>query len=300
MRMRATAAAVSGALALSALAIPAALAAEAPAKDAGAAVSAAHDADVRKAVSTQREAAPFGMRATAPDDGYGDTTVSGVVVNSGKDVVLGTTKTKTVTVSYKVTDDSGVAWSDSVLWHGSSVDDIDTGVLANEAEATCTVTSATTATCKQTFTIDPQVDLFNAAAGTWKVSVVAQGNDADWVDRDVAKTFAMKRYSKLTVNASPEPVKKGRTITISGYLSRANWDTSKYAGYTKQTVKLQSRPMSGGSYATLKSYTTGSGSSAGKVKTTRTAGKDTCWRYSFAGTSTTPSVTSKGDCVDVR
>ncbi|MGP3978635.1 DUF5707 domain-containing protein [Streptomyces sp. 8N114] len=298
--MRATAAAVSGALALTALAVPTALAAPAPASDAAADVRATHDAELRKATSAQRAAAPLGLRAAAEDDGYGDTQISGVVVNGGQDVVLGTTRTRTVTVTFTVTDDSGAAWADAILWHGSAFDELDAGVLANEDEADCTATSATTADCKQTFTIDPQVDLSNQAAGTWKVEAIAQGNDGDWLQQDNTGSFAMKRYSKLTVNASPEPVKKGKTLTITGSLTRANWDTSKYAGYTKQAVKLESRPASGGSYVTGKTYTTGSGSSAGVVRTTRTADKDTCWRYSFAGTSTTPAVTSTGDCVDVR
>ncbi|MGI5350035.1 DUF5707 domain-containing protein [Streptomyces sp. CA-250714] len=297
--MRATAAAVSGALALTAFAVPTALAATAGTSDAAAAVRAGHDAALSKAASAQRAAAPFGLRA-GTDDGSGDTQISDVVVNGGKDVVLGTTNAKTVTVTFTVTDDSGAAWADAILWHGPTFDELDAGVLANEDEADCTATSDTTANCKQTFTIDPQVDLTNAVAGGWKVEAIAQGNDTDWVQQDSVKSFAMKRYSKLTVNASPEPVKKGRTLTITGSLTRANWDTSKYGGYTKQTVALQSRPASGGSYTTSKTYTSGSGSSAGVVKTTRTAGKDTCWRYSFAGTSTTPSVTSTGDCVDVR
>nr|WP_030261594.1 DUF5707 domain-containing protein [Streptomyces violens] len=300
MRRRATAAAVSGALALTALAIPVAQADAGRTDDSAAAARTAQESSVQQAATAKQKAEPFGLRAVA-DDGYGDTAISDVVVNGGKDVVLGTTNTKTVTVSFTATDDSGIDWATAILWHGGATfDEMDTGVTGNEENAGCTATSATTAKCTQTFTIDPQLDLTNAAAGTWKVWALAQGTDADYVQQDNVKSFAMKRYSKLTVNASPEPVLKGRTITITGTLTRANWDTFKYAGYTQQSVKLQSRPASGGSYATLKTYTSGSGSTAGQVKTTRTASTDTCWRYSFAGTSTTPAVTSTGDCVDVR
>ncbi|MER7399319.1 DUF5707 domain-containing protein [Streptomyces sp. NPDC000151] len=293
---------MSGALALTALAIPVAQADAGQAGDAAAAARTAHDSSVQQAASAkQPKAAPAGLRAAAADDGYGDTTISDVVVNGGKDVVLGTTNTKTVTVTFTATDDSGIDSATALLWHGGATfDDIDTGVTPNEEYAGCTATSSTTAKCTQTFTIDPQSHLFNGAAGTWKVWALAQGNDADYVQQDNVKSFSMKRYSKLTANASPEPVVKGRTITISGLLTRANWDTYKYAGYTQQSVKLQSRAASGSTYSTLKTYTSGSGSAAGQVKTTRTASTDTCWRYSFAGTSTTPAVTSTGDCVDVR
>ncbi|MEV0600200.1 DUF5707 domain-containing protein [Streptomyces sp. NPDC050315] len=300
MRRRATAAAVSGALALTALAIPVAQADAGRTDDAAAAARTAQQSSVQQAASAKPKATSFGLRS-ATDEQYGDTTISDVVVNGGKDVVLGTTNTKTVTVTFTATDDSGIEWADAILWHGGATfDELDTGVNPDQENADCTATSSTTAKCTQTFTIDPQYHLFNAAAGTWKVWAIAQGNDADWVEQDNVKTFSMKRYSKLTANASPEPVLKGRTITISGLLTRANWDTYKYAGYTQQSVKLQSRAASGGSYATLKTYTSGSGSTAGQVKTTRTASTDTCWRYSFAGTSTTPAVTSSGDCVDVR
>ncbi|WP_030608808.1 DUF5707 domain-containing protein [Streptomyces sclerotialus] len=299
MHRRATVAAVSGALALTALVVPAAQA-DAGTGDAATAARTAHEAAVQQAASAKQKAAPFGLRSAA-DEQYGDTAISNVVVNGGKDVVLGTTNTKTVTVSFTATDASGIASATAILWHGGATfDDIDTGVTPNEESATCTATSATTAKCKQTFTIDPQYHLNNNAAGTWKVWALAQGEDADFVQQDNVKSFRMQRYSKLTANASPEPVAKGRTITITGSLTRANWDTSTYAGYTKQPVKLQSRPASGSTYTTLKTYTSGSGSAGGQVKTTRTATTDTCWRYSFAGTSTTPAVTSTGDCVDVR
>ncbi|WP_052864194.1 DUF5707 domain-containing protein [Streptomyces niger] len=297
MRRRATVAAVSGALALSALVIPAAQADAGPTGDAAVAAKAAQEAAVQQAAPAKQKAVPSALRAAEA----GDPTISNVVVNGGKDVVVGTTNTKTVTVTFTATDDSGILSATALLWHGGSTfDDMDTGVVPNEDEATCTATSATTAKCKQTFTFDPQYQLTNAAAGTWKVWALAQGNDYAYIQKDNVKSFAVKRYAKLTANASPEPVTKGKTITITGSLTRANWDTSKYAGYTKQSVKLQSRSASGSTYSTLKTYTSGSGSTAGQVKTTRTATTDTCWRYNFAGTSTTPAVVSTGDCVDVR
>ncbi|GAA2633355.1 DUF5707 domain-containing protein [Streptomyces axinellae] len=297
--MRATAVALSSALALSALAVPAAQAVTGSTGDAAAKVSAAREAAVHKAAAAHKAASSAKRTARVADTGSGDTEISDAVVNGGKDVVLGTTNTKKMTVSFTVRDNSGVDWAQAILWHGTDFENLDTGVVPFD-DAACTKTSATTANCKQTFEIDPKIHLFNGAAGTWKVTAIAVGNDEDFTDQDNIKSFKMQRNSRLTVNAAPEPVKKGKTLTISGALTRANWDTHKYAGYTKQKVTLQSRAASGKTYTSLKSYTTGSGSSAGKVKTTRTATTDTCWRYTFAGTSTTPSITSTGDCVDVR
>jgi len=116
-------------------------------------------------------------------------------------------------------------------------------------------------------------------------------------ENDYHATHKVQRYSKLTVNASPEPVKKGKTITVTGKLSRANWETGKYAGYTGQSVKLQFRKKSSSTYTTLKTIKT---NSTGNLSTTVTAGVDGYYRYAFAGTSTTPAINAAGDFVDVQ
>jgi hypothetical protein len=142
--------------------------------------------------------------------------------------------------------------------------------------------------------IDPQD---NTTAGTWKVRASASGNDWDYVSKDVAATVKVRRYSKLTVNASPEPVKKGKTLSVTGKLTRANWETYKYVGYTAQPVKLQFREKGTNTYTTVKTVTTGTG---GALKTTVKAATDGYWRLSFAGTSTTGTATVTADYVDVQ
>ncbi|MGW1889959.1 DUF5707 domain-containing protein [Streptomyces sp. NPDC002004] len=280
MRIRATmaAATVSGALALTALAVPAAQAADSPAA-----------AAAKTATSVNAPA----------DESNGDTAISNLVVNGGKPVVVGTTNKVTFTVSFTVTDDSGVARAQTVLWHGTDFNnDIDGGIVSESDWASCTAVDSTTSNCKESFTVDPQTQLANfLAGGGWKVWAIGQGNDGDYVQKDNAKGFSVQRYSKLTVNASPEPVKKGGTITVTGALTRANWDTHKYAGYTVQPVKLQFRKKDSSTYSTVKTVTS---SSTGSLKTTVTASVDGYWRYSFAGTSTTPAVNATGDFVDVQ
>ncbi|MDX6311962.1 MAG: hypothetical protein QOF44_1426, partial [Streptomyces sp.] len=114
---------------------------------------------------------------------------------------------------------------------------------------------------------------------------------------DALGTAKIKRNSKLTVNATPEPVKKGKTITVTGKLSRANWTTSTYAGYATQSVKLQYRKKSSSTYTTLKTIKS---SSTGALKTTTTATADGYYRFSFAGTTTTGTSNATGDYVDVQ
>ncbi|MFI1731407.1 calcium-binding protein [Streptomyces acidicola] len=279
MRMRATVAAVSGALALSALAVPAAQA----------------DAEPGALASS---AAPFGATAAA-DEVVGDTVIDKVTVNGGKDVLVGTTNKKTFTISVTATDPSGIEDGYAFLWHGTDIDDDVDGAIVPDAETgTCTALNARSATCKVTVVADPNENIYsNVLAGKWKVFAGALGKDGDYVIKDAYKTHSVKRYSRLTVNASPEPVKKGKTITVTGALTRANWDTGKYAGYTNQSVKLQFKKKGTTTYTDVKTVKSGS---AGALKTTVTASTDGTFRYVFAGTSTTPAVTSSGDFVDVQ
>ncbi|MFE6619287.1 calcium-binding protein [Streptomyces sp. NPDC057740] len=259
MRMRATLGVVTGALALSALAVPAAQA----------------------------------------DEVEGDTTISNVVVNGGKAAVVGATAKKTITVSFTVKDNSGVDWAQAILYHGANIEDSDSGAIANSSDgrASCTRVNATTSNCKSTFDLRPGYNLINSVAGGWKVWAIAAGKDADYVQKDNAKSFNVQRLSKLTVNASPEPVSKGKTITVTGKLTRANWDRGTYNGYSTQPVKLQFRKKSSSTYTTVKTIKT---STTGALKTTVKATQDGYFRYSFAGTSTTPAVSAAGDFVDVR
>jgi hypothetical protein len=99
---------------------------------------------------------------------------------------------------------------------------------------------------------------------------------------------------KLTVNAAPEPVKKGKTITVTGAPTRANWDAGKYSSYGNQSVKLQFKKKGATAYSTVKTST------AGVLRTAVTASVDGACRYSFAGTTTIPAVNATGDYVDVR
>ncbi len=234
--------------------------------------------------------AVFGFAGPALADGYGDTAINSVVVNGTNRVAVGTTYAKTFTVKVTATDDSGISGADIYVYGPDSY-------LIPIKDESCTASSATTSTCTATFTVDPRVDFYdNTPAGTWYVDAWVDANDGDFFWSDKAGSFLMQRYSKLTTNATPEPVAKGRTVTVYGKLTRANWETSTYTGYTNQPVKLQFRTKSG-TYGTVKTVYTGSG---GALKTTVTASVDGCWRWTFAGTATTPAVTSTGDCVDVQ
>ncbi|WP_128375016.1 DUF5707 domain-containing protein [Streptomyces cavernae] len=258
MRIRATVAALSGALALSALVLPSAQA--------------------------DTQALPV---------------VSNVTINSGKSVVVGTTVAKTFTVSLTASHASGIEDAFVHLWHGTNADtDVDGLLLPNEDAATCTASSATTSTCKLTITAVPGEDLYaNALAGGWHVTAAVVAGDGELYWNDEYKTHKVQRASKLTVNASPEPIAKGKTLTVTGKLSRASWESLTYKGYGSQSVKLQFRKAGTTTYSTVKTITS---NSYGDLKTTTTANYDGYWRFRFEGTSTTPAVSATGDYVDVQ
>ncbi|MER7928859.1 MULTISPECIES: hypothetical protein [unclassified Streptomyces] len=282
MRIRVAAVVVSGVTGLSALALPvAAQAAERPGVAAG--------------------LTSFAAKTVGPRDSLGNTKFSHAVINGGKDIVLGTTGTKTVTVTYTATDANGVALTEAFLWQGtdSSTTDGITGGLGTDDDPNCTETATQgTYTCKAVFNIHPATDMKNnGVAGTWKLFLGAWDLYANASYNDDVSTAAIKKASTLTADATPEPVKKGKTITVTGKLARANWTTGKYAGYVSQPVKLQFRKKSSSTYTTLKTVKT---NSTGVLKTTTKATVDGYYRYVFAGTATTAAATAPGDFVDVR
>ncbi|MGW4251568.1 calcium-binding protein [Streptomyces californicus] len=292
MRMRATVAAVTGALALFAVA-----------------VSAVHaEAKPAPGLNVPSGAAFFGgapAKTGAPtaeaDDFSGDIRITNVVVNGGKDIVLGTTAAKTFTIAVTATDDSGIETGNTfpVMWHTPLPNGDYYGLVGPEDIAgRCVRQSFTTTTCTHTLKINPRIHpQDNTTAGTWTVRAHVLANDGDYYTKDAAGKAKVLRNSNLTVNASPEPVKKNRTITVTGALTRADWQTYKYGGYAKQPVKLQFRKKGAKSYTTVKTVRT---SSTGTLKATVKASADGYWRYSFAGTSTTSAVSAPGDYLDVK
>ncbi|WP_210582149.1 hypothetical protein [Streptomyces sp. GESEQ-4] len=298
MRIRATVAAVTGALALSAVAAPVATAAEpkVPANVAAALDAASDD------TSAFATAASYVL----------DASFSNVKVNGGKDITVGTTATVKVPVSFTLTHgaDVDIHAADFVaavqLYRGASFGDSVSDFTSTDA--TCTDSSATVASCKATVAIDPFY-LFNDDAASWKAAAFAvayNGEDPDEpedpdnigvVVKDPTNSFRFLRQSQLTVDAAPEPVKKGKTITVKGNLTHANWDNSRYVGIGNQSVVLQFRKKGTTNYTNVKGIKT---RTQGKLVTTVKASLDGYYRFQFKGTPSTAPVTVAGDFVDVK
>ncbi|WP_406373981.1 hypothetical protein OG788_26775 [Streptomyces sp. NBC_00647] len=248
--------------------------------------------------------------AQAADTGI---TVSDIVINNGKPIVVGTTKEVEPPVSFDIALPSGYSTADPFrydafpfLYRGGMQTAADTGEnFIGPGGYTCYERDAKHARCEGNLYIDPHpsqdhVDS-NSDATTWKVGVSLKLFKADGGlkagERETrSTTVQLKRAAKATTNASPEPVAKGKSITVTGKVTRANWSTKKYDAYSGRTVSLQFRAKGADTFKTVKKATT---SSTGGLKTTVTASVDGYYRWVYYGNSTTGVATSAVDYVDV-
>ncbi len=242
-----------------------------------------------------------------------------ITVNSGKPIAVGTRAEVTVPVTYSFTrpDDFVIDYKNNflgvALYRGRLADPANV-VEDSSRKPVCTTTATTdttvTESCSTKLTIDPR-QLYTAADATeWKAAALYMESAIDEDDSDGhigfhsgtdvwgnLGTARLQRISKVTVNATPEPVVKGRTLTVKGALTRADWNTGRYAGYKGQKVTLQFKARGAAAYTDVKTVTSGTG---GALSTTVKASKDGSYRYKFAGTSTTAAKTSAADFVDVK
>ncbi|MGY4928768.1 hypothetical protein [Streptomyces sp. 900105755] len=96
-------------------------------------------------------------------------------------------------------------------------------------------------------------------------------------------------------NASPEPVRKGRTLTVTGTLQRQNGST--WTGVSGQHVTIRFRVAGGKTSTGMATVTTGKD---GRFTLTFTAKQDGTWSAAYTATSAYLRSTSVGDYVDVR
>ncbi|MER8010263.1 hypothetical protein [Streptomyces sp. NPDC094149] len=233
-------------------------------------------------------------------EGRGDVRVVKTVVNDGGNVIVGTSRTIHYPIDITVKDDSGVKG----LTHVSTFNMTNGWSFATwDGDSSCTKKSATTSVCRATMTIDPawiadsdDTDS-NKVAGVWQVNATVKAKDGDyWISDHIAE-YKVKRAVQLPTVIAPESVAKGSTVTVTGKLSRANWEDLKYHGFTGQQVRLQFRQKGAAHYSTVKTVTTGD---AGKLATKVTVTAAGSWRWYFPGTTTTSRKVSTGEVLNLR
>lgn len=202
-------------------------------------------------------------------------------------VVVGPTKTRWVELRATFSDACGVV--DAVGFTVTDPGFTFAFDLDLEQRAKGTVTFATELPLSA-------ADLADAEAGAWSTRVTAYDVHDDPLFEVDGPGFSVVRDARASTNATPEPVRRGRTITVRGTLQQVRWSSQAYAGYAGQVVVLQTRTPRG-RYQDLTRVTT---DAQGRLTAEVPARRDTCFRYVFAGSATTEPVTSGGDCVDVR
>ncbi|SDS30573.1 hypothetical protein SAMN04489717_2270 [Actinopolymorpha singaporensis] len=236
---------------------------------------------------------------------YYDTKVTSTTINNDKPIVMGTSGSiaRTVPVTVEATEDSGgLGWVDA---HLRSVGGPFFKYLEGPTNynMTCVTRTSTTLTCTGTAVIH-LYDLSNSSAGR-PVQLRMSGYTYDGLQynlySDPADDVLLLKETRLaTANATPEPVRKNGTLTVTGRLTQPNWNSTDLdgnaisVGYGGQPVRLQFRKAGATSYATVKTITS---ATDGTLKTTVAATTSGAWRWSFGGGSTTAASVSAGDNV---
>lgn len=113
----------------------------------------------------------------------------------------------------------------------------------------------------------------------------------------------LRRTQWVGFNASPEPVKKGGLVRVTGRLQRVDWERDAYLAYgaKSQRAKVQFKAKGTSTYTTVKTVTLNSKSAVDvKIKASGAQAKDGTYRLVFAGNGVSAATTSAGDFVDVR
>ncbi len=146
----------------------------------------------------------------------------------------------------------------------------------------------------QVASLTPRVDIKkNSCAGPAAFTLTAFNG---LIDAQVDRTVYLKRAARWSgVNATPEPIRSGALVTITGTLERASWEDGKYHGFASTVAALQFKSTTGTAYKTYATTTGSNGVLVGHIHQ-KVSG---CWRYTYSGSSTTNASTSGADCVTV-
>jgi hypothetical protein len=131
--------------------------------------------------------------------------------------------------------------------------------------------------------------------GQWNVSAFAEdnkGNRSTGVSQ-IRDTFVLKYATKIAkLNANPEPVKKGQTLTVTGILQQAV--ASGWAPYASKIVKVQFRKAGTTTWVAMGTAVSGAKGTFKFVTKATRAGE---WRAIYKGDTTKSKATSGIDKV---
>ncbi|ELP67321.1 hypothetical protein ACKI1I_13650 [Streptomyces turgidiscabies] len=240
--------------------------------------------------------------AVGADQDDSASTFTNIDVNhdwNGYTVGVEAAKKRLFSVSATISDPSGVKSAKFELWHGEEREKAD-GVMT--AGATCHRINALTAYCEALLLADPKVNIHsNALAGIWYLDIIATDGDGNVTRGEGLEHAYFARVKRPTymsqTDATPEPVKKGQNLNVKAQMTVASWETNKNVPLVGHQVLLQYRKGTSGPFVTLKKVKTDrNGWATATVKATA----DGAYRYDFAGTNLTLAAAGFTDYVDVK
>jgi hypothetical protein len=139
-----------------------------------------------------------------------------------------------------------------------------------------------------------------SALGRGQQVVEVTDSEGNVAYRDTLPFYVRRNVTVGSMNASPEPVRKGSYITVTAVVKRLTVSASgarSYVAYAKHGVDVYFRPLTSKTYSKVGSTTT---SSTGGVSARYKATVDGCWKVQSTQTSQHVLAWSSADCVDVR
>ena len=134
--------------------------------------------------------------------------------------------------------------------------------------------------------------------GKWTARVTAYDRSGHVLARR-SDWYMHRGNTQITsFNASPEPIRAGRTLTVAGRLLHVKFGSAPgYGSYAGKTIRVYFKAAGSKTWKWMGSTTTGRD---GRFRRHFTARHDGTWRAIFPGTSHYDGETSPGDYVDVR
>ncbi|WP_143118425.1 MULTISPECIES: hypothetical protein [Actinomadura] len=133
--------------------------------------------------------------------------------------------------------------------------------------------------------------------GKWRVRVIAYNKSGKALGSREDHWYEKWDTVIQSANAAPEPVRKGRAITVSGRLKRVDNIGLGYTSYSGKPIRVYFRPKGAKTWTYMGATKT---AKDGRFRKAFKAKRDGTWRAYFPGTSNFDRQKSRDDYVDVR
>ncbi|WP_149179715.1 hypothetical protein [Streptomyces sp. TRM49041] len=168
----------------------------------------------------------------------------------------------------------------------------------------CSPVNSTTSVCTEWFRIETgSPSVTNGYAGDWRMRALVASNNLDrhpessiTVDPNLS-TVPVRRKSKLTFVAAPNPVRRGRDLGLLGRLTVADWEANGFTSAPGESVGLEFCADPCRTVESPRSLRTGT---YGLTGTTFPATRDGSWWLRYRGSTAFAATYSPGVWVDVQ